>query len=71
MDTLYGKYPKKIICQCNAGEMDDESDIIQLNDRCLKCNSLRRLCIPKTEARMKAVSGTPVARKAEEPVLTA
>jgi hypothetical protein len=70
MENLYGKYPKKIICQCNAGEMNGEADTIQLNNRCPICHSLRRICIPKAEARMKSVSGIPVARKTKEPVLT-
>ncbi len=69
MENLYGKYPKKIICQCNAGEMNTEADTIQLKDRCPICHSLRQVCIPKAEARMKAC-GIPVARKAQEPVLT-
>ncbi len=70
METLYGKYPKKIICRCNAGEMEGAADTIQLNDRCPICHSVRQICIPKAEARMKAASGLPVARKAKEPVLT-
>ncbi len=70
METLYGKYPKKIVCQCNAGEMNGEAGTIQLNDRCPICHSLRQVFIPKAEARMNAVSGMPLARKAKEPVLT-
>lgn len=70
METLYGNYLKKIICQCNAGEMDGDADTIQLNDRCPICHSLRQICIPKAEARMKLVSGMPVAQKTKEPVLT-
>ncbi len=69
MQTLYGKYPKKITCQCNADEMDAEAVTIRLNDRCPKCHSFRRICIPKHQERIKAGFGVTDAQKAMEPVL--
>lgn len=71
MGTLYGKYPKKITCQCNTGEMDAEAVTITLNDRCPICHNLYQICVPKPDIRMKAGSGITDAQKVEEPVLIA
>lgn len=53
METLYGKYPKRITCQCNADELDFEAMTIYLNDRCPICNKVHQVCVPKPEAVMK------------------
>ena len=53
METIYGKYPKRITCECNAEEMNMEAITIHLNDRCPICNKQHQVCVPKPEARMK------------------
>jgi hypothetical protein len=55
METLYGKNPKHILCQCNAGEMNVEAVTISLNDRCPICDQVRYICIPKREIQVKEV----------------
>jgi hypothetical protein len=55
METLYGKNPKHIICQCNAEEMSMEVVTISLNDRCPICNQTRQICIPKRDIKVKEV----------------
>ncbi len=55
MDTIYGKYPKHITCQCNAEEMKVEAMTIYLNDRCPICNKMHQVCVPKPDVRMKVV----------------
>lgn len=55
MDTIYGKYPKRITCQCNAEEMNVEAMTIYLKDRCPVCNTLRQVCVPKPDVRMKVL----------------
>ncbi len=54
METTYGKYPKRMICGCNAEDTNQELVTISLNDRCHVCNELMRICIPKKE--IKATS---------------
>lgn len=60
METIYGKYPKRIICQCNAEEMNVEEITIELNERCPICNKQRQVCVPKPEVKTKLleVNGT-------------
>jgi hypothetical protein len=53
METLYGKYPKHLLCQCNAEEMSEEVVTISLNDRCPICGETRRICIPKRDIKVK------------------
>ena len=53
MNTLYGKYPKHITCECNAEEMNEEAITIRLNERCPLCNKLHQVCVTKPEVRMK------------------
>ncbi len=55
MKSLYGKYPKHVICQCNAEEMNVETITINLNDRCPICNETRKVCIPKKDVAIKEV----------------
>ncbi len=55
MKSLYGKYPKRITCECNAEEMKEESMTIFLNDRCPICNKVHRVCVPKPQVKMKIV----------------
>ncbi len=45
--TRFGSNPKKITCQCNAAELQDEVITIQLNSRCPVCYSLYQIAIPK------------------------
>ncbi len=56
MKTLYGKYPKRITCECNAGEMNEEAITIHLNDRCPICNKLHQVCVSKPEVKMKELN---------------
>ena len=56
MKTFYGKYPKRIICQCNAKEMNGEYISIELNERCPICNMQRQVCVPKPEAKTKVLA---------------
>ncbi len=53
METLYGKYPKRLTCQCNAEEMNLEVVTISLNDRCPVCGQTRQICIPKRDIKVK------------------
>lgn len=55
METLYGRNPKHIICQCNAEEMNLEVITISLNDRCPICGQTRQICIPKRDIKVKEV----------------
>ena len=55
MDTLYGRNPKRITCQCNAEEMKEEVVTISLNDRCTVCGQTRYICIPKRQIQVKEV----------------
>ncbi len=55
METVYGKYPKRMTCQCNAEEMNMEAITIRLKDRCPKCNTLYQVCVPKPDVRMKVL----------------
>jgi Zn finger protein HypA/HybF involved in hydrogenase expression len=58
METLYGRNPKRITCQCNDGfveEMTVEVVTINLNDRCPVCNQTRYICIPKRDIKVKEV----------------
>lgn len=55
METLYGRNPKRIMCQCNAEEMNVEVVTISLNDRCSVCNQTRQICIPKRAIKVKEV----------------
>ena len=55
MDTLYGRNPKRITCQCNAEEMTEEMVIINLNDRCPVCSERRYICIPKRAIQVREV----------------
>ena len=53
METLYGQYPKRIVCQCNAEEMNADVITISLNDRCPVCSQTRQICIPKRDIKVK------------------
>jgi len=55
METLYGRNPKRIICQCNEEEMNLEVVTITLNDRCPVCGQARHICIPKRDIKVKEV----------------
>ncbi len=55
METLYGKYPKHITCQCNPEEMNVEAVTIRLNKRCPVCNTQYQVCVPKPDVRMKVL----------------
>ena len=55
METLYGKNPKHIMCQCNAEEMKVAVVTISLNDRCPICDQVRYICIPKRDIQVKEV----------------
>ena len=55
METLYGQYPKHIICQCNSEEMKGDAITISLNDRCPICNQTRQICVPKPAVKMKVL----------------
>ncbi len=55
METLYGRNPKHIMCQCNAVETNDGVITISLNDRCPICDQVRHICIPKREIKVKDV----------------
>ncbi len=61
MQTLYGKYPKRLVCQCNAEETDIEVVTIGLNDRCPVCGQTRQICIPKRDIQIKEVRYSKVA----------
>jgi len=61
METLYGRYPKHIICQCNGEEMNEEVVTIGLNDRCPICSQTRQICIPKKEIQVNEVRHMKVA----------
>ncbi len=63
MKSLYGKYPKHIICQCNAEEMNVETIAIHLNDRCPICGQMRMVCIPKKDIAVKEVPHIEILRK--------
>ncbi len=52
MKTLYGKYPKRITCECNAEEMSGESITIYLSNRCPECNTPYRISVPKPDVKM-------------------
>ena len=43
----FGRYPKRITCQCNTEETRDDVILIELNDRCAVCNQHYRVSIPK------------------------
>ena len=53
METLYGRNPKRIMCQCNAEEMKVEVVTLSLNDRCPVCSQTRYICIPKKDIKVK------------------
>lgn len=55
METLYGKNPKRIMCQCNAEEMKEGVVTISLNGRCPVCNQACYICIPKRAIKVKEV----------------
>ncbi len=55
METLYGKNPKHIICQCNEEEVSADVLMIALNDRCPVCSQVRRIYIPKRDIKVKEV----------------
>lgn len=55
METLYGKNPKHIMCQCNAKEMKEGVVTISLNGRCPVCNQTCYICIPKRDIQVKEV----------------
>ncbi len=63
MEALYGEYPMRITCQCNAVEMKVEAHTFYLNDRCPICNKPHQVCAPLPEIRMKAVE--PMERERE------
>ncbi len=47
----FGANPKKIMCQCNAEELQGEVITIEMNSRCPVCNSLRYVAVPKPAVR--------------------
>ncbi len=61
METLYGRYPKHIICSCNEEEMNEEAITISLNDRCPICSQVRQIMIPKREVKVNEVRHMKVA----------
>ncbi len=55
METLYGRNPKRIMCQCNEEETGVDVITISLNDRCPVCSQQRHICIPKRDIKVKEV----------------
>ncbi len=55
METLYGRNPKRIFCQCNEEEMTEPVVTLALNDRCPVCGTERHICIPKRAIKVKQV----------------
>lgn len=53
MKTIYGKYPKRITCQCNAEEMNGEGITIDLNEWCPICYQQLQVRVPKPAVKMK------------------
>jgi hypothetical protein len=45
--AVFGGYPKRITCQCNAEETRDDVTLIEMNGRCAVCNQHYRVSIPK------------------------